>query len=379
MSERYELAVVGGGPAGLSAALMASKFGVKTVLVDENRKLGGQLVKQTHKFFGSYEHMAGIRGIAIGRKLSEEVMDDPNITVMLSTTAIGYYEDGTLALYQREPEEKLIDIKPQTVIFATGARENMLAFPGNDLPGVYGAGAVQTLMNVYGVLPGERVLMIGSGNIGLIVTYQLLQAGSRVEAIVEILPRIGGYIVHASKVRRYGVPILTRHTIIEAIGDEKVEGAVIAQVDERFRPIPGTERELDVDVICLAVGLAPIINLTWQAGVEIAYIPELGGHVPWHDEDMRTNVPNVFVAGDLAGIEEATTAMIEGELAALSAVEFLGKASPSELAAKREDAHSRLEDLRLTVFSEKVKAGIEKLKNWRADLTERAGKLPHKG
>ncbi len=372
---KVELAIVGGGPAGLSAALMASKLGIKSVLVDENRRLGGQLVKQTHKFFGSYEHMAGVRGIAIGRQLSEKVMADPNITVMLSTTAVGYYEDGTLALYQREPEEKLIDIKPQTVIFATGARENMLAFPGNDLPGVYGAGAVQTLMNVYGVLPGEKVLMIGSGNIGLIVTYQLLQAGSKVEAIVEILPKIGGYIVHASKVRRYGVPILTRHTIIEAVGDDRVEGAVIAQVDEKFKPIPGTEREVDVDVICLAVGLAPIVNLVWQAGVEIAYIPELGGHIPWHDEEMRTNVPHIFVAGDLAGIEEATTAMIEGELAALSAAEFLGRGDRAEIESIREDAHRRLEELRLTVFSEKVKAGIKKLQNWKELLKQRAGNL----
>ena len=372
---KVELAIVGGGPAGLSAALMASRLGIKSVLVDENRRLGGQLVKQTHKFFGSYEHMAGVRGIAIGRELSEKVMADPNITVMLSTTAVGYYEDGTLALYQREPEEKLIDIKPQTVIFATGARENMLAFPGNDLPGVYGAGAVQTLMNVYGVLPGEKVLMIGSGNIGLIVTYQLLQAGSKVEAIVEILPKVGGYIVHASKVRRYGVPILTRHTIIEAVGDDRVKGAVIAQVDEKFKPIPGTEREVDVDVICLAVGLAPIVNLVWQAGVEIAYIPELGGHIPWHDEEMRTNVPHVFVAGDLAGIEEATTAMIEGELAALSAAEFLGKGDRAEIESIREDAHRRLEELRLTVFSEKVKAGIKKLQNWKELLKQRAGNL----
>ncbi len=375
MSSEYELAVVGGGPAGLSAALMASRFGIKTVLIDENRRLGGQLVKQTHKFFGSYEHMAGVRGIAIGRELSNRVMENPDITVMLSTTAVGYYEDGTIALYQREPEEKLIDLKPQTVIFATGARENMLAFPGNDLPGVYGAGAVQTLMNVYGVLPGENVLMIGSGNIGLIVSYQLLQAGSKIEAIVEILPRIGGYIVHASKVRRYGVPILTRHTILEAFGDEKVEGAVIAQVDERFRTIAGTEREVKVDVICLAVGLAPIVNLVWQAGVEIAYIPELGGHVPWHDEEMRTNVPHIFVAGDLAGIEEATTAMIEGELAALSAVEFLQKADKTEIQKLRIEAHKRLEDLRLTVFSSKVKAGMEKLRNWKVNLSQQAHKL----
>lgn len=365
-----ELAIVGGGPAGMSAAITASKLGIKSIIIDENPSLGGQLVKQTHKFFGSYRHLAGVRGVEIAERLAAQIHEDPNVDVMTHSTVIGFYDEGILAVYRKFPKEEIIPLSPKTVIFATGARENMLAFPGNDLPGVYGAGAVQTLMNVYGVLPGERILMVGSGNIGLIVAYQLLQAGSKVVAIVEILDKIGGYIVHASKVRRYGVPILTRHTVLEVKGDEKVESAVIVKVDERFRPIKGTEKEIKVDTVCLAVGLSPIINLVWQAGVEIAYIPELGGHVPWHDEEMRTNVPNVFVAGDLAGIEEATTAMIEGDLAAISAAEFLGKASPELIESLRKESHRKLEELRMTQFSEKVKIGIKKLKNWRRELTK---------
>ncbi len=356
-----DLAIVGGGPAGLAAALTASGFGIKSILIDENRKLGGQLVKQTHKFFGSYSHMASVRGIVIAERLREKVHIDPNITVFLNTTAIGYYEDNSLLLYQKEPEEQLISVYPKTVIFATGARENMLAFPGNDLPGVYGAGAVQTLMNVFGVLPAKRLLMVGSGNIGLIVSYQFLQAGGEVAAIVEILPRIGGYIVHASKVRRYGVPILTRHTVLEARGKECVEEAVIAQVDDNFQPIPGTEKILKVDAICLAVGLSPITELVRQAGVYTPYIPELGGLVPWHDEDMRTNVPHIFVAGDLAGIEEATTAMLEGELAALSVAEYLNY-DRTKIEEMRKEKRARLEELRASRFSDKVKKGLLKLK-----------------
>ncbi len=362
MSEKLDvqLAVVGGGPAGLAAALAASRFGLEVLLIDENKELGGQLIKQTHKFFGSHSHMASVRGIEIANRLKKEIRENSHITVFLDTTAVGYYENGELLLYRKSPEEKLVSCFPKAVIFATGARENMLAFPGNDLPGVYGAGAVQTLMNVYGVLPARKILMVGSGNIGLIVSYQLLQAGTEVAAIVEILPWIGGYIVHASKVRRYGVPILTRHTIIEARGKEWVEEAVIAKVGEDFNPIEGTEKVLEVDAVCLAVGLSPIVELVRQAGVYTPYIPELGGLVPWHDDDMRTNLPNVFVAGDLAGIEEATTAMLEGELAALSAAEYFGVKS-EEIQKMRKDRKARLEELRASRFSDKVKKGLQKL------------------
>ena len=168
------------------------------------------------------------------------------------------------------------------MVVATGASERMLLFPGNDLPGVYGAGAVQTLMNVHGVKPGNSVLMIGSGNIGLIVSYQLMQAGVSVAAVVEAMPSIGGYAVHASKIRRLGVPILTRHTVKEAYGREEVEGAVIWELDDRWNGIPGTERDLAVDVVCLATGLTP--RRTVLAGrCRNGLYPELGGYVLPHD------------------------------------------------------------------------------------------------
>ena len=130
-------------------------------------------------------------------------------------------------------EERYFKAKPKKVVVATGALEKLIPFLGNDLPGVYGAGAVQTLMNVYGVKPAKRVLMVGAGNIGLIVSYQLLQAGVDVVAIVEFAPKVGGYWVHAAKVRRLGVPIYLRHTVKRAIGESAVEGAVIQAVDER--------------------------------------------------------------------------------------------------------------------------------------------------
>ncbi len=127
------------------------------------------------------------------------------------------YEDGVISI---EQNEKYIKIKPQSIIVATGASEKFLTFPNNDLPGIYGAGAVQTLMNVYGVAPGKNVVMVGAGNIGLIVSYQLMQAGINVKAIIDASPKIGGYLVHASKIRRMGIPILTSHTVKYAHGTD---------------------------------------------------------------------------------------------------------------------------------------------------------------
>ncbi|RLF48356.1 MAG: hypothetical protein DRN20_04735 [Thermoplasmata archaeon] len=169
-----DLLVIGGGPAGLSAALTAAKYGVNVLLVDENFRLGGQLIKQTHKFFGSREQNAGIRGIRIAEKLVSDVLAHDNIKVMTEAKALGYFDDGVVGI---EHNRKLYRIRAKNYVIATGASENFLAFENNDLPGVYGAGAAQTLMNVYGVKPGDEAIMVGAGNVGLIVTYQLLQAG----------------------------------------------------------------------------------------------------------------------------------------------------------------------------------------------------------
>jgi NADPH-dependent 2,4-dienoyl-CoA reductase/sulfur reductase-like enzyme len=162
-----ELAVVGGGPAGLSAAIEAARAGVKVVLIDENSKPGGQLFKQIHKFFGSAEHYAGVRGIDIGTKLLAEV-EASGAEVMLASVVWGLFAGRELGVIR---ERKNLRLKADRIILATGASENALAFPGWTLPGVMGAGAIQTLVNVHRVLPGRRVLMVGSGNVGLIVSY----------------------------------------------------------------------------------------------------------------------------------------------------------------------------------------------------------------
>ncbi|HDD31118.1 MAG TPA: FAD-binding protein [Thermococcus litoralis] len=355
-----DVVVIGGGPAGMMAAINASDAGAKAVLLDENPMLGGQLVKQTHKFFGKRDQFAGVRGIKIAEILQEE-LKKRNVEVFLETSAIMLLQDGEEKLVVGVKKNKeLIEFKGKSIIVATGAMERMIPFEGNDLPGVYGAGAIQTLMNTYGVKPGDRVLIVGAGNVGLILAYQLYQAGVKVEAIVEAMPKIGGYFVHAAKVRRLGIPILTRHTILKAEGKEKVERAVVAQLDENWNVIPGTEKVFEVDVIALAVGLRPSIELLHQVGCQIKYVPELGGHVVIRDSRMETTIRGIFVAGDSAGIEEATTAMLEGKIAGIAAALAAGVASPEWL-KEIEKAQKDLDEFRSGPFGRKVLEGLKKV------------------
>lgn len=344
-----EFAIVGAGPAGLSAAVEAAREGVQTLLIDENAKPGGQLFKQIHKFFGSKEHYAGIRGINIGQNLLREV-DESGAEVLLDAVVYGLFPEHTLGIVHQQ--EQLL-VKAERILLATGAVENALIFPGWTKAGVMGAGAIQTLVNVQRVLPGKRILMVGSGNVGLIVSYQLLQAGAEVVAIVEAAPQINGYAVHASKIRRQGVPIMVSTTIKEACGEEQVEEAVLVSLDDDWNPIAGTERRLAVDVICLACGLSPLAELAWMAGVTFIYLPELGGHLPIHDENTQTTIAGLYVAGDLAGIEEASTAIEEGRLAGIAAAESLGKLSSEDAARRKAMVRRRLVELRAGPFDEK--------------------------
>lgn len=360
-----EFAVIGAGPAGLNASLEAAAHGVSVCLIDRETQPGGQLIKQTHKFFGRYEKGAGTRGIIIARELSERMKDNSNITFFGGHEVLGYYDDKTLLIRTPSGVETL---KCEALLVSTGAAEKMLLFPGNDLPGVYGAGAVQTLMNVYGVRPGKSVLMVASGNIGLIVSYQLMQAGVRVSAIVEALPTIGGYAVHAAKVRRLGIPILTRHTIKRAYGKNEVEGATIWELDQNWAGIPGTEKDLAVDVICLATGLTPLTEILWQAGARMIYVPELGGFVPVYDQNMETTVPGVFVAGDASGVEEASTAMAEGRLAGLAAALYLGKVSQDEFSSKALVIREELDELRKGPTAQKIRDGLAAIMSHRNEV-----------
>jgi NADPH-dependent 2,4-dienoyl-CoA reductase/sulfur reductase-like enzyme/Fe-S-cluster-containing hydrogenase component 2/bacterioferritin-associated ferredoxin len=286
--------IIGGGPAGLSAALELGKLGVETLLVDDKDRLGGKLVLQTHKFFGSVEDSyAGTRGFEIGRLLEEQVAARPSVEVWLNTTAVGVFSDQIVAVV-REGRYQLI--RPQKLLVATGAREKMLPFPGNTLPGVYGAGAFQTLVNRDLVKCSEKVLVVGGGNVGVIAGYHALQAGIEVVALIEGAPKVGGYKVHADKLVRLGVPIFTRHTVLSAQGKERVESVTIAEIDENWKPIQGTEKTFAVDTVLIAVGLNKVDEFVTKA---------------------REWGMDVYAAGDAQEIAEASAAMFTGKIEGL--------------------------------------------------------------
>ena len=339
---RTEVAVVGGGPAGLSAAAEAARAGAKVLLIDENKRLGGQLVKQIHKFFGSEAHHAGVRGYQIARRLLRDV-EDAGVTVASNALAYGLFPEKELGVVW---DGKHCQVSAERIVLAAGAKENYLAFPGSTLPGVMGAGAAQTMANINRVLPGRRIVMLGSGNVGLIVSYQLMQAGADVVAVVEGADHIGGYGVHAAKLRRAGVPFYLSHTVTRASGDGALARVEIVQVGKNWQSIPGTELTLEADTLCLAAGLNPMTELAWMAGCAFLYLPAFGGHVPAHDAKMETTVPGVYVAGDITGVEEASTAMEEGRMAGLSAAESLGYGAGAALDAERAAIQRRLDDLR---------------------------------
>ncbi len=289
-----EVLIIGGGPAGLSAAIELGKLGVDTLIVDDKGSLGGKLLLQTHKFFGSVEDSyAGTRGFEIAQILEQKIRNLDSIEIWLNSTAVGVFSDGIVGVVKGRIYRK---IRPLKILVATGAREKMLSFPGNTLPGIYGAGAFQTLVNRDLVQSSERVLIVGGGNVGLIAGYHAIQAGIDVVALIEALPHVGGYKVHADKLQRLGVPIYTSHTVVSAMGKERVESVTIAQLDKDWNVIPGTHKTFHVDTVLIAVGLAEVDEFFYKA-------KEWG--------------MDVYAAGDAQEIAEASSAMFTGKMTGL--------------------------------------------------------------
>jgi NADPH-dependent 2,4-dienoyl-CoA reductase/sulfur reductase-like enzyme/ferredoxin len=297
-----ECLILGGGPAGLAAAIELGKAGVNVVLVDDKAALGGKLVLQTHKFFGSIEAChAGTRGMDIGKKLEAEVRSFPSVRLWTETTALAVFSDRKVGVL-RGSHYALV--RPHVLLVATGAREKSLVFKGNTLPGVYGAGAFQTLVNRDLVRPAERLFVVGGGNVGLIGAYHALQAGIQVVGLCEALDDCGGYRVHRDKLVRMGVPIHTRHTIVSANGREEVESVTIARLDPSWKTVPGTERTFKCDTLLVAVGLDPVDEFLKKA--KEFGLPVLG-------------------AGDAEEIAEASAAMFTGKIKGTEIARMLGR------------------------------------------------------
>ena len=293
--------IIGGGPSGLAAAAELGRMNVNTLIIDDKARFGGKLVLQTHKFFGSVEDCyAGTRGVDIAEKLEDQLKEFPSVKTWSDATCLAVFSDKKAGVL-RGGRYHLV--RPKAIISATGAREKSLAFPGNTLPGVYGAGAFQTLVNRDLVRPARRLFIVGGGNVGLIAAYHALQAGIQVVGLIEAQAQCGGYKVHGDKIKRLGVPVHTRHTIVRAEGSGGLETVTIAAVDEKFKVLPGTEKKFKADTLLIAVGLNSVDEFHAQAaaaGME------------------------AFVCGDAEEIAEASAAMFSGKITAHKVLKSLG-------------------------------------------------------
>lgn len=347
---KYDLLIVGGGPAGLAAAIEARRTGLRVLLVDERPTLGGQIFKQPG-FLVRDHHGLG-RDHERGRSLIAEV-ERSGAEIRLRTTCVALGAGEAVLVEDGLPART---VRARHVLLAPGAHDRPVVFPGWTLPGVITAGGAQTLVKSHRVSLGTRVLFAGSGPLALAFPAQLRRYGASVIAVLEAgpPPRVRDAIRLARAVRgnarllvdalgyrtelaRGRVPVRYRRIVVRAEGDDRVERVTHAAVDGDWRVIPGTEETTAVDTLCIGYGFVPSIELMRLVGCRFRFDEDLGGHVVVVDEWMRTTVPGVSAAGDCTGVEGSYVAEDEGRLAVLGITEDERRAGPvrRRLAQKR--------------------------------------------
>jgi len=358
--KEIELMILGSGPAGLAAAIEAVRAGASVTLLDENEKPGGQIYRQLAAGYQVTDPGTLGRDYLRGQKLLAE-FDSIRLKIDYLDQALvwGIFPDRELAFLRGEESQS---VRYRKLIIAAGAYDRPVPFPGWTLPGVFTAGGAQRMVKIQRVLPGESILLAGTGPLQLALANQIAKAGGHVAAIVEAgridsWPRLLGAtwgqwqllsdaMHYLMGVRLARIPLWRKHIIVEARGDGKVEEAVVAEVDRSWRPKPGTERTLSVDTICIGYGFVPSTELTRMARCEHRYEPLLGGWIPVLSEDMQTSVSDIYSAGDCTGIAGSMVALEEGRIAGIDAARSLGYLSPEEAAKRAEPSRKRLAGLK---------------------------------
>ena len=318
----YDVIVVGGGPAGLAAALEARKNGAeKVAILERNHELGGILNQCIHNGFGLHYFKEELTGPEYAGRFIEE-LSHTDIEVMDGTMVLDISPDRVV--HAMSKKKGYLQLQAKAIVLTMGCRERTrgaIGIPGTRPAGVFTAGAAQLYMNMEGYLVGRRVLILGSGDIGLIMARRMTLEGAKVLGCVELMPYSNGLnrnIVQC--LNDYGIPLYLSHTITEIRGDKRVEQAVVSQVDENRRPIPGTEMVFDCDTILLSVGLIPENELSRQAGIEIDR--RTNGPVVW--ENMETSIPGVFASGNVVHVHDLVDFVTaESQRAGRGAAEFV--------------------------------------------------------
>jgi len=295
--QTYDIVIVGGGPAGLAAALAARENGVADILLLEREdRVGGILNQGIHNGFGLHTFQEELTGPEYAARYIEKV-EELQIPYKLQTVVLNIMPDKRVAAMNRE--DGLFEVQAKAVILAMGCRERprgALNIPGFRPAGIYTAGTAQRLVNIEGFLPGRKIVILGSGDIGLIMARRLTLEGARVQAVVEILPKSGGLqrnIVQC--LEDFDIPLLLRHTVVDIKGRERVSGVTVSAVDEQGKPIPGTGQEYDCDTLLLSVGLIPENELTRELGARM----DPATHGPVVNEKLETTIPGVFACGNV--------------------------------------------------------------------------------
>ena len=319
---KYEIVIIGGGPAGLAAAIAAYDAGCRSILIlERDNQLGGILNQCIHNGFGLHTFGEELTGPEYAARFARQVLDR-GIAYKLDTMVLSIGEDKKITAVNRT--DGLIEIETTAIILAMGCRERSrgaLNIPGFRPAGIYSAGTAQRLVNIEGFLPGRRVVILGSGDIGLIMARRMTLEGAKVLVVAELMPYSGGLkrnIVQC--LNDFGIPLKLSHTVVDIQGRERVTGVTIAAVGPDRKPIPGTEIHYDCDTLLLSCGLLPENELSRGMGVTIS--PVTNG--PVVDESLQTNIPGVFAAGNVLHVHDLVDFVSEEAAAAgRAAVRYL--------------------------------------------------------
>lgn len=322
-----ELVIIGAGPAGLAAAVSAYDQGVRDILILERDDAPGGILNQCiHNGFGLHTFKEELTGPEYAQRYIDKVKE-LGIEIKLNTMVLDISSERLITAVN--PDDGILEILAGAVILAMGCRERprgALNIPGSRCAGIFTAGTAQRLVNIDGYMPGREVVILGSGDIGLIMARRMTLEGAKVKAVVELMPYSTGLkrnIVQC--LDDYGIPLLLSHTITKIKGKKRLESVTISQVDEKRRPVAGTEQEISCDTLLLSVGLLPENELSRKCGVEISNVT--GG--PIVNESLQTNIPGVFACGNVLHVHDLVdNVSAESVLAGKNAAAFLtGKTS----------------------------------------------------